>query len=84
MHNFPLGLVSFADGLSTDPLRHKMEFLKGRKGGKVGNERRGKGKGGNKGREEGKLNEVKGKEREGRNRKRKRRKMKEKEWKGRE
>ena len=30
MHNFPLGLVSFADGLSTDPLRHKMEFLKGR------------------------------------------------------
>ena len=54
MHNFPLGLVSFADGLSTDPLRHKMEFLKGRKGGKVGNEKRGKGKGGNKGRKEGK------------------------------
>ena len=29
MHNFPHGLVSFADGLSTDPLRHKTEFLRG-------------------------------------------------------
>ncbi|KFM61933.1 Protein retinal degeneration B, partial [Stegodyphus mimosarum] len=27
-HNFPLGLVYFADGLSTDPLRHKAEYLK--------------------------------------------------------
>ncbi|KAK2708512.1 protein retinal degeneration B-like isoform X2 [Artemia franciscana] len=27
-HNFPNGLVSFADGLSTDPLRHKAEYLK--------------------------------------------------------
>ena len=29
MHNFPYGVVSFADGISTDPLRHKMEYLKG-------------------------------------------------------
>jgi len=29
MHNFPHGLVSFADGLSTDPLRHKTEYLRG-------------------------------------------------------
>ena len=29
MHNFPHGLVSFVDGLSTDPLRHKLDFLKG-------------------------------------------------------
>lgn len=28
-HNFPHGLVSFADGFTTDPLRHKAEFLKG-------------------------------------------------------
>jgi len=28
-HNFPHGLVSFADGFSTDPLRHKAEYLKG-------------------------------------------------------
>jgi len=28
MHNFPEGLVSFADGFSTDPLGHKTEFLK--------------------------------------------------------
>jgi len=28
-HNFPHGLVSFADGFSTDPLRHKADFLKG-------------------------------------------------------
>jgi len=27
MHNFPQGLVSFADGISTDPLGHKREFL---------------------------------------------------------
>ena len=27
-HNFPLGLVSFADGFSTDPLGHKTEYLK--------------------------------------------------------
>merc|ERR1719500_533962 len=27
-HNFPEGLVSFADGFSTDPLGHKTEFLK--------------------------------------------------------
>lgn len=27
-HNFPRGLVSFADGLSTDPLRHKAEYLR--------------------------------------------------------
>lgn len=27
-HNFPHGLLSFADGLSTDPLRHKAEYLK--------------------------------------------------------
>lgn len=26
-HNFPHGLVSFADGLSTDPLRHKTTYL---------------------------------------------------------
>jgi arsenate reductase-like glutaredoxin family protein len=29
MHNFPYGVVSFADGISTDPLRHKTEYLKG-------------------------------------------------------
>ncbi|CAH1397917.1 unnamed protein product [Nezara viridula] len=28
-HNFPHGLVSFADGLSTDPLGHKAAYLKG-------------------------------------------------------
>ena len=28
-HNFPHGLVSFADGFSTDPLRHKADYLKG-------------------------------------------------------
>ena len=28
-HNFPHGLVSFADGFTTDPLRHKAEYLKG-------------------------------------------------------
>lgn len=28
-HNFPHGLVSFVDGLSTDPLRHKGEYLRG-------------------------------------------------------
>jgi len=28
MHNFPHGLLSFADGFSTDPLGHKKEFLK--------------------------------------------------------
>lgn len=28
-HNFPHGLVSFADGLSTDPLGHKATYLKG-------------------------------------------------------
>ena len=28
MHNFPQGLVSFADGFSTDPLGHKTEFLR--------------------------------------------------------
>ena len=27
-HNFPHGLVSFADGLTTDPLRYKAEYLK--------------------------------------------------------
>uniref|UniRef100_T1JJI2 DDHD domain-containing protein n=1 Tax=Strigamia maritima TaxID=126957 RepID=T1JJI2_STRMM len=27
-HNFPHGLVSFVDGLSTDPLRHKAEHLR--------------------------------------------------------
>ncbi len=27
-HNFPHGMVSFADGLSTDPLRHKADFLR--------------------------------------------------------
>ncbi|XP_076306047.1 protein retinal degeneration B-like isoform X2 [Tachypleus tridentatus] len=27
-HNFPHGLVSFAEGLSTDPLRHKAEYLR--------------------------------------------------------
>ena len=27
-HNFPHGLVSFADGFTTDPLRHKAEYLK--------------------------------------------------------
>lgn len=27
-HNFPLGLVYFAEGLSTDPLRHKAEYLR--------------------------------------------------------
>ena len=27
-HNFPQGLVSFADGISTDPLGHKTEYLK--------------------------------------------------------
>lgn len=27
-HNFPLGLVYFADGISTDPLRHKAEYLR--------------------------------------------------------
>ncbi|UYV77743.1 PITPNM2, partial [Cordylochernes scorpioides] len=27
-HNFPHGLVSFADGLSTDPLRHKADYLR--------------------------------------------------------
>ena len=27
-HNFPFGLVSFADRLSTDPLKHKAEYLK--------------------------------------------------------
>ena len=26
-HNFPHGLVSFADGLSTDPLGHKTHYL---------------------------------------------------------
>jgi hypothetical protein len=26
-HNFPHGLVSFADGLSTDPLGHKAAYL---------------------------------------------------------
>lgn len=26
-HNFPHGLVSFADGLSTDPLGHKTAYL---------------------------------------------------------
>lgn len=26
-HNFPHGLVSFADGLSTDPLGHKRTYL---------------------------------------------------------
>jgi hypothetical protein len=30
MHNFPYGVVSFADGISTDPLRHKTEYLRGR------------------------------------------------------
>lgn len=29
MHNFPYGVVSFADGITTDPLRHKTEYLKG-------------------------------------------------------
>lgn len=28
-HNFPHGLVSFADGLSRDPLGHKADYLKG-------------------------------------------------------
>ena len=28
MHNFPHGLLSFADGFSTDPLGHKKEYLK--------------------------------------------------------
>lgn len=27
-HNFPHGLVSFADGLSTDPLGHKADYLR--------------------------------------------------------
>jgi phosphatidate phosphatase PAH1 len=27
-HNFPKGLVSFADGFTTDPLKHKAEYLK--------------------------------------------------------
>ena len=27
-HNFPHGLVSFADGFTTDPLKHKAEYLK--------------------------------------------------------
>lgn len=27
-HNFPHGLISFADGLSTDPLGHKADYLK--------------------------------------------------------
>ncbi|KAJ6216321.1 hypothetical protein RDWZM_007478 [Blomia tropicalis] len=27
-HNFPHGLIFFADGISTDPLRHKAEYLK--------------------------------------------------------
>ena len=27
-HNFPHGLVSFADGFTTDPLKHKAEFLR--------------------------------------------------------
>jgi len=27
-HNFPHGLVSFADGLSTDFLAHKITYLK--------------------------------------------------------
>lgn len=26
-HNFPHGLISFADGLSTDPLGHKAAYL---------------------------------------------------------
>lgn len=26
-HNFPYGLLSFADGLSTDPLGHKRDYL---------------------------------------------------------
>lgn len=26
-HNFPHGLVSFADGFSTDPLSHKAAYL---------------------------------------------------------
>lgn len=26
-HNFPHGLISFADGLSTDPLGHKANYL---------------------------------------------------------
>lgn len=26
-HNFPHGLVSFADGISTDPLAHKAAYL---------------------------------------------------------
>lgn len=26
-HNFPHGLVSFADGISTDPLGHKAAYL---------------------------------------------------------
>lgn len=28
-HNFPHGLVSFADGLSRDPLGHKADYLRG-------------------------------------------------------
>lgn len=28
-HNFPHGLVSFADGLTRDPLAHKAEYLRG-------------------------------------------------------
>lgn len=27
-HNFPHGLISFVDGLSTEPLKHKAEYLK--------------------------------------------------------
>ena len=27
-HNFPHGLVSFADGLSRDPLGHKADYLR--------------------------------------------------------
>ena len=27
-HNFPHGLVSFADGLTTEPLRHKADYLR--------------------------------------------------------
>ncbi len=27
-HNFPHGLVSFADGFTTDPLRHKADYLR--------------------------------------------------------
>lgn len=27
-HNFPHGMVSFAEGLSTEPLRHKASYLR--------------------------------------------------------